>query len=142
MKRSFIDTRIYLVNLILHFSYDWRTKKPIIQRGSSQWFCKLDSLQLDAVKSLDKVKFIPESGKFTFSSTLSSRSEWCISRQRHWGLPIPVFYNENGDFLLDLEVIKHVSNLFAEHGSGCWWEFDVITLLPKKYQNDGFIILF
>ncbi|KAJ9059834.1 isoleucine-tRNA ligase [Entomophthora muscae] len=120
------------------YPYDWRTKKPIIQRATAQWFVNLSQVTQDALQALGSVATIPASGRNRLSKFLLSRSEWCISRQRSWGVPIPVFYHpESGEPLLDDEVISHVIDIIKAEGPDAWWTKPTASLLPAKYATSG-----
>jgi isoleucyl-tRNA synthetase len=134
------DERLILLENYVHkYPYDWRTKKPVLIRTTKQWFADLTNLKDLAVKALDSVDMVPEVGRVRLTSFVKSRTEWCISRQRVWGVPIPVFYNKHNsdEYLATEESIRHVINLFKEHGSDCWWNFSTENLLAPKYRNSG-----
>ena len=107
------------------YPYDWRSKKPVIVRATEQWFADVGEIREAALKSLETVKFIPEGGKERLSSFLYNRSEWCISRQRAWGVPIPALYhNVTGEAVLDKESVSHIITLIRQRGTDAWWTDD------------------
>ncbi|KAK7756931.1 isoleucine-tRNA ligase [Diatrype stigma] len=113
---------VLLVKDYVHkYPYDWRTKRPVVVRATEQWFADVASIKDEALKSLDDVRFFPEAGKKRLKSFVSGRSEWCISRQRAWGVPIPALYDANGAAVVNDEVVEHIISVLQERGTHAWW---------------------
>jgi isoleucyl-tRNA synthetase len=117
-----LDDMVVSVRKYKHkYPYDWRTKLPVIVRATEQWFADVGSIKEVALASLANVEFIPNSGKPRLESFVKGRSEWCISRQRAWGVPIPALYDENGAAVLTDESVAHIISVIGDRGSDAWW---------------------
>ncbi|KAG0645514.1 Isoleucyl-tRNA synthetase [Hyphodiscus hymeniophilus] len=103
------------------YPYDWRTKLPVILRATKQWFADVGSVKDDALQSLQDVRFLPESGRSRLEAFVKGRSEWCISRQRAWGVPIPALYEESGEAVLTEATVSHIISVINQRGIDAWW---------------------
>lgn len=120
------------------YPYDWRSKKPVVIRATAQWFADVGSIKDDALNALKNVRFVPETGRVRLESFVKSRSEWCISRQRSWGVPIPALYNSNGEAVMTDETIEHIIQVMQERTSERWFSDspDDPAWIPASLQGE------
>ncbi len=117
------------------YPHCWRCKKPVIYRATPQWFVDVGAFRSEAMEAIKNVKWIPKSGEQRIGNMVESRSDWCISRQRAWGVPIPVFYCEDcGEAIVTSETIAKVADLFEKESSDAWTKYDVSEILGKDYE--------
>ncbi|KAI9233160.1 isoleucyl-tRNA synthetase [Podila verticillata NRRL 6337] len=134
-RGSLVDKQKY----VHKYPYDWRTKKPVIQRATPQWFADVDSIKPNVLKALESVRIVPEAGRRRLEGFVLSRTEWCISRQRSWGVPIPVFYDrETDEPLMTPASVQHVIDVVREHGSDAWWSMSDAELLAPEYDSSRY----
>ncbi len=119
------------------YPFDWRTKKPIIWRAVPQWFASVSKFRRDILDEIDRTTFYPEWGRTRLYNMIRDRGDWVISRQRAWGVPLPIFYAEDGTAIMTKEVTDHVADLFEKYGSIVWWERDAKDLLPEGFTHPG-----
>lgn len=122
------------------YPYDWRSKKPVLIRATPQWFADLTDVKKSALESLENVRFHPGRGKTRLASFIKSRSEWCISRQRSWGVPIPAFHkvDNHEEVLMNEEVVEHVLGVIDKKGIDSWFKednSDIAEWLPSRYKD-------
>lgn len=130
---------LLLAKEVINHSYpfDWRTKKPIIWRAVPQWFASVSKFRQEILDEIDNTTFYPSWGHTRLYNMIRDRGDWVISRQRIWGVPLPIFYAEDGTAIMTKEVTDHVADLFEKEGSIIWWERDAKDLLPAGFSHPG-----
>ncbi|HEQ4724191.1 TPA: isoleucine--tRNA ligase [Streptococcus pyogenes] len=130
---------LLLAQEVINHSYpfDWRTKKPIIWRAVPQWFASVSDFRQDILDEIEKTTFHPSWGETRLYNMIRDRGDWVISRQRAWGVPLPIFYAEDGTAIMTKEVTDHVADLSQENGSIIWWQKEAKDLLPEGFTHPG-----
>ena len=124
------------------YPHSWRSKAPLVHRATSQWFISMEekNLRKKALKAIDETEFYPKRGRDRIRSMIETRPDWCISRQRIWGVPLPLFVSKKTKKpLKDPEVIENIANIFEKEGADCWFTDDPQKFLGKKYKKEDYI---
>tara|TARA_B100001121_G_scaffold299649_1_gene308625 strand:- start:1918 stop:4641 length:2724 start_codon:yes stop_codon:yes gene_type:complete len=124
------------------YPHSWRSKAPLVHRATQQWFISMEShgLRKLALKALDDTKFYPSKGKDRIKSMIETRPDWCVSRQRVWGVPLPIFISKKDNkVLIDDEVFENIANIYEKEGSDCWFSGDFQRFLGEKYKAEDYI---
>tara|TARA_Y100000591_G_scaffold81521_1_gene68644 strand:+ start:2872 stop:5586 length:2715 start_codon:yes stop_codon:yes gene_type:complete len=127
--------------LVHSYPHSWRSKAPLVHRATPQWFISMDShkLRVKALKAIDDTTFYPSKGKERLKSMIESRPDWCVSRQRVWGVPLPIFINKkDGKILVDDEVFENIAKIYEKEGSDCWFSDDPQKFLGNKYKSEDY----
>jgi isoleucyl-tRNA synthetase len=123
------------------YPHSWRSKAPLVHRATPQWFISMESHKLreTALKALDETTFYPSKGKERLKSMIETRPDWCVSRQRVWGVPLPIFVNkETKEILVDDEVNENIASIYEKEGSDCWFSDNPQRFLGEKYKSDEY----
>ena len=127
--------------LVHSYPHSWRSKAPLVHRATPQWFISMEShkLRSKALKAIDDTIFYPSKGKERLKSMIETRPDWCVSRQRVWGVPLPIFVNKNSnEILIDDEVFENIAKIYEKEGSDCWFVDDPQKFLGSKYKAEDY----
>ena len=127
--------------LVHSYPHSWRSKAPLVHRATPQWFISMEShnLRSKALKAIDETNFYPSKGKERLKSMIETRPDWCVSRQRVWGVPLPIFVNKkNKEILIDDEVFENIAKIYEKEGSDCWFSDNPQKFLGKKYKAEDY----
>jgi len=127
--------------LVHSYPHSWRSKAPLVHRATPQWFISMEShnLRNKALKAIDETNFYPSKGKERLKSMIETRPDWCVSRQRVWGVPLPIFVNKkNKEILIDDEVFENIAKIYEKEGSDCWFSDNPQKFLGKKYKAEDY----
>ncbi len=127
--------------LVHSYPHSWRSKAPLVHRATPQWFISMESHKLreKALKAIDETTFYPNKGKERLKSMIETRPDWCVSRQRVWGVPLPIFLNKkNNEILVDDEVFENIAKIYEKEGSDCWFSDDTQKFLGNKYKAEDY----
>ena len=127
--------------LVHSYPHSWRSKAPLVHRATPQWFISMEShkLRTKALKAIDETTFYPSKGKERLKSMIETRPDWCVSRQRVWGVPLPIFvHKKTKEILVDDEVIENIASIYEKEGSDCWFSDNPQRFLGTKHNADDY----